>query len=175
MPSNRQKRKRKISLGVDVWNFLSDIALPSDGWTWDVFDLEGNRDMRAALWSEHRAAILEEWIQEKPGTRPSLFWEFDVPRQPKKNDGWYFDGTLPVPRKRIKGVVSGGSNPIIHFYKGIPAYEPFDQDDYFESEASYLTRHGLLLPGEADRLKAADFKPQAVSKIIEEKERCRCY
>lgn len=173
MPSNRQKRRRKISLGVDVWNYLNDIALPSDGWTWDVFDLEGNRDMRAALWSENREAILEEWIATKPGTRPSLFWEFDTPRQPKKNDGWYFDGTLPVPRKQIKGDTV--TNDSINFYKGIPEYEPFDQDDYFESEASYLKRHGLLQCGEADRLKAADFKPQQALEIIMEKEKCRCY
>jgi hypothetical protein len=32
----------------------------------------------------------------------------------------------------------------------------------FESQASYLRRHSLFLPGEERRLKAADFAPEAV-------------
>jgi hypothetical protein len=38
----------------------------------------------------------------------------------------------------------------------------------FESQASYLKRHGLLLPGEAKRLKAADFEPELVLPSDEE-------
>lgn len=174
MPKRKVLAKKAHCL-PEVWAYLNDMDMPGGDWEWTTFDLEGNTEDRKKLWHDYREEILPKWIQDKPGTRPSLFWEFDVPMQPKKNNGWYYDGTLPVPRKRIKGVVSGGINPIIHFYKGIPAYEPFDQDVYFESEASYLTRHGLLLPGEADRLKAADFKPQAALEIIMEKERCRCY
>jgi hypothetical protein len=32
-----------------------------------------------------------------------------------------------------------------------------------ESEASYLERHGLLLPGERQRLRKTDFEPVAVT------------
>ena len=41
---------------------------------------------------------------------------------------------------------------------------PIDPDDppVFESQAAYLERHGLLLPGERRRLRKADFEPEAV-------------
>jgi hypothetical protein len=43
-----------------------------------------------------------------------------------------------------------------------PAFPPL-----YESEAAYLKRLGLLLPGEARHLRQADFEPEALT--IEEK------
>jgi hypothetical protein len=42
--------------------------------------------------------------------------------------------------------------------------EPYDPADppLFEAQAEYLRRHGMFLPGERRRLRAADFEPEAV-------------
>ena len=42
--------------------------------------------------------------------------------------------------------------------------QPIDPDDppVYESQPDYLRRHNLLLPGEAQRLTAADFAPEVV-------------
>lgn len=45
-------------------------------------------------------------------------------------------------------------------FKGLPP-DPFDPP-LFEGQAVYLDRHGLLLPGERERLIEADFEPEAV-------------
>jgi len=49
---------------------------------------------------------------------------------------------------------------------GLPPaeYESFDYANppVFESQAAFLRRLGLLLPGELRRLKASDFEPEAV-------------
>jgi hypothetical protein len=42
------------------------------------------------------------------------------------------------------------------------AIDPNDPPVY-ESQARYLERHGLLLPGERQRLRKADFEPEAVA------------
>ena len=42
-----------------------------------------------------------------------------------------------------------------------PAIDPEDPPAY-ESEATYLDRHGLFLPGERERLTEEDFEPEAV-------------
>ena len=45
--------------------------------------------------------------------------------------------------------------------RGAAAIDPRDPP-VFEAQASYLQRHGLLLPGEARRLNSADFQPEPV-------------
>jgi hypothetical protein len=66
-----------------------------------------------SFWDEHSAAIIAEWVIDRPGTRPSLFWLFDAPE----------------PRCA------------------------------FESEAAFLDRFQLLLPGEKRRIASSDFEP----------------
>lgn len=55
---------------------------------------------------------------------------------------------------------------LLHYEFGIPTlWEDAPHDPakpaLFESQAAYLDRHGLFLPGERKRLKAADFEPEA--------------
>jgi hypothetical protein len=107
----------------------------------------------------------------RPGTRPSCCWRFDAPEPD------LIAGTDPemqafiYQRKRLggKGTPSVGASLAL----GVPEYtgwkiclgrtEPvctrFDPNDppQFESEAAYLERHGLLLPGERRRLRRDDF------------------
>jgi hypothetical protein len=63
----------------------------------------------------------------------------------------YFHGTLPEPRRRIggKGETPWDAGLVVvpSFTKGIPSsWQSVDENDppIFESEASYLDRHGLL-------------------------------
>jgi hypothetical protein len=46
-------------------------------------------------------------------------------------------------------------------FEGV-AIDPGDPP-VFESQASYLERHGLFLPGERKRLKKEDFEPEVVA------------
>lgn len=97
-----------------------------------------------ALWDAHSAAIVADWCKTAPGTRPPHWWQYDAPEQ----------------RRRL----GGKGTPCHEVMAHVPAYrlgipsdwmaDGFDQIDppAFESEAAFLKRHKLLLPGEAARL-----------------------
>jgi hypothetical protein len=53
-----------------------------------------------------------------------------------------------------------------HIFKGL-AIDPNDPPLY-ESEARFLDRNGLFLPGEKKRLKAKDFEPETLAYIDSE-------
>lgn len=55
---------------------------------------------------------------------------------------------------------AGGIGRFLGPFAGV-AIDPMNPPT-FESQASYLKRHALFLPGEEARLKAADFEPEAV-------------
>jgi len=170
--------------------FLSDGLLGTEDQSndFDLFLLRGDDKAIQKLWSEHREAIMAEWIHEHPGTRPSLWWKYDAPRmtagevEARGWTGWYFTPTLCEPRLRL-----GGSgiprheclNYVPSFRCGVPDLwiSEADVDDHddiqgvppdprdppkFESQAQYLRRHNLLEPGEARRLKARDFEPETI-------------
>lgn len=127
----------------------------------------------AEVWAEYGDEVVADWIAERPGTRPSLWWLFSAPRLPV--------GTLPQPRKRLGGTGTPAHEVLAYvpsFPFGVPAQwitptdmetwpslagnaEPVSADDppLFESQASYLDRLGLLLAGERKRLGADDFAP----------------
>jgi hypothetical protein len=60
----------------------------------------------------------------------------------------------------VRGNPVGGKLAI---FKGVA----IDSDDppLYESQASYLDRNGLFLPGEKKRLKKADWEAEAISKM----------
>src|SRR5579871_2917646 len=121
-----------------------------------------------ALWELHGESIVERHVAESPGTRPERWWEFDAPRSPRGTcPGCYYDGKLCEPRERIGGVGTPDHEVLAvvpSFSFGVPSFwlgqklKPkgvaLDPDDppLFESQASYLDRHGLFLPGERKRL-----------------------
>jgi hypothetical protein len=114
------------------------------------------------VWAEHAEAVVAHHVKRRPGTRPLRWWEFDSPQ----------------PRRRLGGV----GTPLhectaygLSLHYGIPADwrrqgdfftsgTPIDPDDppRYESEAKYLLRLGLLLPGERERLCPRDFWPELV-------------
>jgi hypothetical protein len=110
-----------------------------------------------SAWEAIRDELLAEWIGESPGTRPWGWWEHDAPRH---DTGTYFE-PLPVPRRRLGG--KGQTTPekypamVPYFDKGIPSsWAEIDPDDppVFESEASFLKRHGLFIANEEKRIPA---------------------
>ena len=126
-------------------------------------------------WGQYREQILPMWIAGKPGTRPSLWWTYDAPRL--VNPPWYWQHfDLCEPRQRLGGVgdIHRGCGP--EFDRGLPgpwlegwetdaddiAADPNDPPLY-EAQATYLRRHGLLEPGEEERLTESSFAPERVT------------
>lgn len=175
MPVRRRSNKRRAGLSEPQLRWLRGQStfyglVNSDDVGWELFERE---ETLAELWHENSEWVVAEHVAEKPGTRPKRWWAYDSPRapcgaaEPRQRHGgtgaalyealpvfvpqWEFG----VPREWLTA-------RNIHFYPTDAA--PIDPNDppLFESEAAYLERHGLLLPGEKQRLKAADFEPEAV-------------
>jgi hypothetical protein len=114
------------------------------------------------LWKKVREAVLRRWIRRKPGTRPSAWWRFDSPRA--RLGSWPHES--PAMRELLRGAGCPswqsvrGSSDIPSLRCGMPqSWEGYDrsQPPIFESEATFLRRHGLLRAGEVAKLTAADF------------------
>ncbi len=199
MPTKRTRRARHLRVGLSEFQiaylFGDDLPKPTetDNW-WRI--CEADRDDMSlaptfatsarALWTANRDALMELWLADNPGRRPSAWWKYDAPRQPIGTfPGCYYDARHPVERQRLGGKGSPKHEFLAHvpyFPFGIPwlwitaadvefwpdlpsdgaeAYDPADPPLY-EAEASYLERHGLFLPGERQRLAKADFEPEPV-------------
>lgn len=168
MPTNRKRisRNRRASpIEPFQWAELNDLPEPDD--TNPFAKLAMNENDWRALWTEHHDSILENWIKQYPGTRPSSWWKFSAPRQP-------LDTTQPEPRLRLGGKGTAehdGLNYVPSYHLGIPdgfvdsatidSYANPDGTPYqfakkfsrsnpprFESQAAYLRRFNLLQPGE---------------------------
>jgi hypothetical protein len=128
-----------------------------------------------ARWREDEIdAAVAEHVAARPGSRPAIWWEH----------------RSPCPRQRVGG--AGDLWGDIYGRGGFPKYRlglPDEswitqktQSDYadtglrvagvaidpqnaptFESQATFLDRHRLLLPGERRRLKGADFAPERLA------------
>ncbi len=81
----------------------------------------------SAAWAQLEAEILEEWITAYPCTRPHMWWRINAPEPGRLSNG---GGRAP---NRVT----------------IPCTPPTPAQ-----QAKFLRRHGLLLPGELDRLNA---------------------
>jgi hypothetical protein len=124
-------------------------------------------DEPAEVWSLHGPDVVEHYIKKFPGRRPILWWRFSASE----------------PRRRLGGTgqtLASGTNVEAEFEFGVPKHwltaadlryhhhlvhaVPWSEDDppKYEAEATYLVRHGLLLPGEEERLTARDFEPDII-------------
>jgi hypothetical protein len=91
--------------------------------------------------------VLAEFIKDRPGDRPPLWWRFDSvePRRCLGGDG------APLNQHALQS--------------GIPMYwQELSESDppLYESSAEYLRRNDLLLRGERERLTPADYRPVAI-------------
>lgn len=161
-PIRRQRRPESVPLAY--WHLLFDEPRPPDV---NPFSAMSARRALPVLWAAHREEILGLWILRHPGTRPSCWWAYDAPRLGKARQRALagFWGSLErycEPRR----VVGGDGEPaecwaptdwgILNEWVRVNPDDP----PLIESQAAYLKRHGLLLRGEAKRLKARDFKPE---------------
>jgi len=139
-----------------------------------------------AIWLEHGESIVEEWIVDRPGTRPSYWWRWSAPRLRagtlQGRAAGHAGQLWPEPRRRLGGTGTPKFevlNITPSFSTGVPdswitqaeaeIYGPDgerprdppcpDDPPTFESQVAYLLRHELLLPGELERLDEADFSP----------------
>lgn len=120
-----------------------------------------------AAWCQVRNEILDEWVRERPGTRPRVWWRYEA----------------PGPRRRVGGTGQAAHEVSAHvevYEWGLPTYwvSQADVDERgadsagvavdpsdppcFESQAIFLERLGLLRPGELERLTEADSEPEAI-------------
>lgn len=115
------------------------------------------------LWLRHRDAVLAAWIENFPGSRPSGWWRWDAPGPRQRCGGIGFPWSdvlhLGVPAQWNYGRQRGlGPNPP----RAVdPAHPPT-----YESEATFLARHGLLSPSEKRRLRADDYRPISILEIL---------
>jgi len=49
-------------------------------------DLKDNGALWSELWELHRDALLPEYVERNPGTRPAVFWKFDAPEERDENE-----------------------------------------------------------------------------------------
>lgn len=151
------RRRRKPAVSEYAWAIMTDAPLPA-GRRFEKYRL---RDRLPALWREHAAQILPAWIEAKPGTRPSCWWRFDAPENRRRLGGigdplheasaYAPDHHLGIP---TDWVLPDGP----HADRGAPV-DPADPP-IFESQAAFLDRHGLLEPGERNRLPEDALEPE---------------
>jgi hypothetical protein len=188
MTKPRPRRGRdEIEIDDVSWRYLCDATTPEDeadhGWL--LFGLEFNElelaivqpptgKRTSDLWAQYGAEIITWWCKENPGTRPRTWWKFQAPE----------------PRRRVGGIGTTKREVLGHpeYIKanGLPCPEGFvlpedlawwpwceraaatavdyDNPPKYEAQAAYLSRLEMLQPGEANRLTARDFEPQAFTK-----------
>jgi hypothetical protein len=159
----------KLEISDGVWAYLNDQGIPDgDSEThFEVLLLEaGDGEALRELWGRARGEVITGWTKDHPGgTRPSIWWRFDAPRQLLgTHSGCFYDGKLQQPRKQLSGAGCDASaiSAYMPSYKcGLPtAWAGFEESDppVFESQAAYLRRHGLLTPHEVRVLTASDYE-----------------
>lgn len=187
MPKKRVESKRRNKKNIVAawqWHLLCFGKLPEDTGEANCFEvMEFEHGGSGEEWEACRAELLQQWIKERPGTRPWAWWHFDAPRWcDSRFEGLFYQGKIQKPRERLGGTGTPSfeclnSAPSIEW--GVPdswveaqqadyyngrcenihgepigtEYEeghfeglPVDPDDppVYETEASYLKRHGLL-------------------------------
>jgi hypothetical protein len=186
MPTNRRKvPPRRINpLSAMEWRVLMDVEEPpaeEGGESFERllrrldYDDEPSRwgPGPRELWAAHRDMVLPLWVREHPGTRPRLWWLCDAPELRRRLGGTgmpiyevfgytpCFDHGVPDHWLQQSDVDCYRNHMKPPIYITAPAYDP-DDPPVFESEAAYLDRHGLLLPGERRRLRDENFEPVRV-------------
>jgi hypothetical protein len=160
------------------WMLAPKFVLPS------VFALgDVNPDFELAayrFWLEIEPAAMAQWIDRYPGQRPPAFWWWRSGDEPLRQrlggcgDTWVtgrrpFSPNRPIGNSRRSDAMRLVTPELPNYgatWQGLPIASWTNTDPasppIFESEASYLDRRGLLLPGERRRLAGADFEPVAL-------------
>ncbi|MDZ4344971.1 MAG: hypothetical protein U1E51_21315 [Candidatus Binatia bacterium] len=190
MPTKRTRISRAMAPQVSptVLNILSEGLFPP---------IEGENDRERIEWkyftddetkqkilAQCRDYILDEWIRQRPGTRPSLWWATQAPEKSRRRLGGIGDPAhehLAYVETYEYGIPAAFLDQrSIDYYNGRAidvhgnkigdhkegdfsgrAIDPADPPRY-ESEATFLQRHNLLTPEEKRRLRKKGFEPEII-------------
>lgn len=125
----------------------------------DIFVLP--EETKKEIWHAAKNEILEQWIKEKPGSRPWAWWRWDAPRQLDQGTEAFWEGTLPDPRRRLSGIGTPAYMVLAyvpHFSFGIPeTWVSKWDEDYYNGRAKDI--HGNPIGTE---YREGDFTGQAI-------------
>jgi hypothetical protein len=170
-PQRPPRERRSAPVNDAIWLWLLDGDRPADDFELFMLDMQGDQNSQLrALWADIGATVVDTFANLYPGKRPRVWWRLEAPEMRRRvgGHGLTESSLLACVPAFDRGIPSGwllddwiwtrdGEKP--------PAgYVAFDRTDppTFESEATYLRRLNLLLPGEARRLRTADFEPESV-------------
>jgi hypothetical protein len=174
MPTNRTFRGRRGGQGELTPGQLAWLRGDLEGYhsTLTPWEWPGDIDVDRMI-DEYGERFLKEWVREHPGTRPFWWWDHvDLPEarrrqvggigEPRPESTFMFELTFGVPDRRSWNALGRVK------YDGPLTGVPIDPTDppVFESQAAFLDRHDLFLPGERARLSGADFAPVSVLAIV---------
>jgi len=197
MPTTRRRRRqgrRDEPITDALRMFFETGQLPPGAPLKDQLLMRDSSSARR-VWREYRAELLPEFVVEHPGTRPHAWWRFDAPEPSRRRLGgigtpspevlayaptfafglpvhWVTDWDVAFYNGRAHDVHGQRIGTSHHEgdFKGV-AIDPRDPPR-FESEASYLKRHGVLTRDERAQLPADAFAPEHVGvDYTEEEER----
>ncbi len=160
MPTVKKSLAMRPVLDEDQINFfLTGIDF---AFFWDEWE-------RARDWKAIRGDLLRDFVAASPGRRPFFWWKVDAPG-PRLRVGGTGD-VIPayaIPENLRFGIFRKMSfvddrllAAVAPVGAGLTPFDPADPPRY-ESQAAYLRRHKLFLPGEEKRLTPADFEPEMV-------------
>lgn len=133
-------------LSPAAWRYLADLAEPGDDADAAVIGLVFFNDPAPLerAWKMLGPTATAEHARHHPGSRPALWWQH----------------TAPEPERRQ--LAGTGRRGAVTPYYGLPWFLEIDPaaPPIFESQAAYLRRLGLLLPGE--RPPAAAYEPEVI-------------
>jgi hypothetical protein len=134
--------------------FAPRAASAQRGSKWGVLLRLPTAAHQEQAWHDHRAAMLDTWIAERPGTRPWAWWRYEAldPRRILKLE----PRTSATVIFRAQGI---GLSPEIWATKTLMGNAQPDVRLVIEAQAEYLRRNALLLPTELRALKPDDFSP----------------
>jgi hypothetical protein len=158
LPIAKLPHSKRLSPEAEHWLRTGERS------AWYYLQFAGNDKRVRDFWDVHCDAVVAAYAREFSGYRPKNWWTF----------------SSPEPRRRLGGVgsmLSECSNCSLTYTFGIPTYWKTADEKHlpdgtaidnnnpplFESEGAYLRRLGLLLPGEAKRLRKLSYCPIAVT------------
>jgi hypothetical protein len=155
---------RRAPLTEPLRSYLQDGGYGRTGtdgdFNFDLFMLAG-RVMRGdygqlhALWREHGAIVLADWIAEAPGTRPFAWWVLDATEARRCLRG--AEHLLPANGP-------GAWQFVWRRALGIPAYQSLGHFTVsFEAQATFLARLALLSAAERPALNDEAFEPETIT------------
>jgi hypothetical protein len=168
----RPGRERRAPVEPETLHWLLYGERPADNFELFLMDGlgDGPKSPLRALWGSVGGALTAAYANDRPGHRPWAWWRLEAPEMRRRlgGHGVTESSLLAVVPTFDRGIPSdwllddfswtydGGKPPA--------GYVALDRSNppTFESQATYLRRLKLFLPGEARRLKAADFEAEGV-------------